>query len=395
MFLYKRYIRFGITAIFAVATLTAGAQEEQPAPPRQKGVMGLARKVMNFLDTMAVSGIDTTYIAAPKLPWQVMTKLALNQSDVKMKSMASGSGMPSFGITSDILCEPRIRTDVSAAVGAWVGYRGYGIGLSKQVAGDKGFYLVLTAMGGRYGANIRFHNFKTNNPQVRFRYDTDEGPMDYREEVDLEFPISVNTVTADAYYMFNGKHFSYSAAYDQSMIQLRSAGSFIVGATYFSSSINYADNRNADMIFYMNDVGKIKQWQASLGVGYAYNYVPHRNWLISMMAMPNVSIFNRVKADRYSSNWKDVYLQYLGNPAEDDNLDFLLDSNKWEINHEGNVSSNSSLKLNVDVRLAVTYNIGRFFVAAYGTVTQNNANFDGNKTSNLSWYVNSFFGYRF
>ena len=60
MFLYKRYIRFGITAIFAVATLTAGAQEEQPAPPRQKGVMGLARKVMNFLDTMAVSGIDTT-----------------------------------------------------------------------------------------------------------------------------------------------------------------------------------------------------------------------------------------------------------------------------------------------------------------------------------------------
>lgn len=388
-------IRFHITVLLAATSLAVGAQNEQSAPPKQKGVIGFAHKVMNFLDTMAVSGIDTTYIAAPKLPWQVMTKLALNQSDVKMKSIVSGSGMSLLGITSDVLCEPRIRTDVSAAVGAWVGYRGYGIGLSKQVAGDKGFYLVLTAMGGRYGANIRFHNFKTNNPQVRFRYNTDEGLEDYSEEIDLGAPIKVNTVTADAYYMFNGKRFSYSAAYDQSMLQLRSAGSFIVGATYFSSSINYADNRNADMIFYMNDVGKMKQWQASLGVGYAYNYVPHRNWLISMMAMPNVSFVNHIKAYRYSSNRKENYIQFLGNPDDYDYLGFLLDDNQWKIMPENTVSRNSSLKLNVDVRLAVTYNIGRFFVAAYGTVTQHNSNYDGNKTRNLSWYVNSFFGYRF
>ena len=384
MFLYKRYIRFGITAIFAVATLTVGAQE-QHAPPKQKGIMGFARKVMNFLDTMAVSGIDTTYIAAPKLPWQVMTKLALNQSDVKMNASVAAAPFAPWGITSDVLCEQRIRTDVTSAVGAWVGYRGYGVGLSKQVAGDKGFYLVLTAMGGRYGANIRSHNFKTDNPRVKFSFDTEEGHEVEYPEVELESPINVKTITADAYYMFNGKRFSYSAAYDQSMYQLRSAGSFIVGATYFQSSIDYADNTNADLIFYMNNVGKIKQWQASLGVGYAYNYVPHRNWLISMMAMPTFTFVNHIKAERYGSNWKDSFLD------GDEDLDYEL----WKITPEGTVSRNSNMKLNIDLRLAATYNIGRFFVAAYGTLTQNNANFEGNKTRTLSWYVNSFFGYRF
>ena len=384
MFLYKRYIRFGITAIFAVATLTVGAQE-QHAPPKQKGIMGFARKVMNFLDTMAVSGIDTTYIATPKLPWQVMTKLALNQSDVKMNASVAAAPFAPWGITSDVLCEQRIRTDVTSAVGAWVGYRGYGVGLSKQVAGDKGFYLVLTAMGGRYGANIRFLNFKTDNPRVKFSFDTEEGHEVEYPEVELESPINVKTITADAYYMFNGKRFSYSAAYDQSMYQLRSAGSFIVGATYFQSSTDYADNTNADLIFYMNNVGKIKQWQASLGVGYAYNYVPHRNWLISMMAMPTFTFVNHIKAERYGSNWKDSFLD------GDEDLDYEL----WKITPEGTVSRNSNMKLNIDLRLAATYNIGRFFVAAYGTLTQNNANFEGNKTRTLSWYVNSFFGYRF
>ena len=57
----------------------------------------------------------------------------------------------------------------------------------------------------------------------------------------------------------NGSHYIYrhtdgidhqrqalflSAAYDQSAYQLRSAGSFIVGATYYYS-VNYAENRNA------------------------------------------------------------------------------------------------------------------------------------------------------
>lgn len=69
----------------------------------------------------------------------------------------------------------------------------------------------------------------------------------------------------------NGKHFSYSA-YDQSAYQLRSAGSFIVGATYYYS-VNYAENRNAEFILYVGDVGKAQQWQASIGMGDANCFV--------------------------------------------------------------------------------------------------------------------------
>ncbi len=93
----------------------------------------------------------------------------------------------------------------------------------------------------------------------------------------------MKTIIADGYYMFNGKKFSYAAAYDQSVIQKRSAGSLMAGLMYNYTDIDYAANSNGDLIYMMSGLGRIKLWQGSVGVGYAYNWVPARGLLVNLM----------------------------------------------------------------------------------------------------------------
>ena len=142
---------------------SASAQEKNGG----NGLLRFAKKITSFIDTMAVNGIDPNYISTPQKPWQVIAKSVVNQSDMKMKSTIDGSKYFE-DVPGEINWSPRILTTPSTAVGLWAGYRGYGIGYTKHVGGDDGFYFVLTAMGGRYGANVRFHNFKTNRPKVHF-----------------------------------------------------------------------------------------------------------------------------------------------------------------------------------------------------------------------------------
>ena len=377
----KLIYRFVCLAMMMFATISTLAQERKES----KGVVGFARKVMAFIDTMAVSGIDRSYIDIPKRPWQVIAKAVVNQGDMKLESTING-GRYFEGISGKMKWSPRILTKPSTAVGLWAGYRGYGLGYTKHTGGDDGYYFVLTAMGGRYGANIRWHNFKTSSPRLTVSgefSDWDKLTYDY----DLYSPISVKTVVADAYYMFNGKHFSYSAAYDQSALQLRSSGSLIVGATYYYSSVNYANDGNADFILVMGDVGKAQQWQASLGAGYAYNYVPMRNMLISVMAMPTVSLINHIKVHRYDSNYKDL--------ATDSETHEPMDNADMRLRDAGTATHNSNVRLNADIRLAVSYNFDPLFVCAYGTFNRFGYSNGENSGTLQSWYVNSSIGIRF
>jgi hypothetical protein len=112
----------------------------------------------------------------------------------------------------------------------------------------------------------------------------------------------VKTVIADGYYLFNGKKFSYAAAYDQSVIQKRSAGSLMAGLMYNYTNIDYATDSNGDIVYLMQGVGKVKLWQGSVGAGYAYNWVPARGLLVNIMAMPMLTFVNKLKVYGYETN---------------------------------------------------------------------------------------------
>lgn len=364
-------------------------------------VVSVVKKAGTFLDSMSVNGLNRNYIDAPKRPWQIILRGNINQSELKMfaKTDKAEDVMPLM--VGELTWEPRIKTVPSSYIGFWAGYRGYGFGYSWNIGGDDGRILSFGATGGSYGVNLRIHWFENDEPHVYLKgtllWDiTDEGemmfqPLEYDEIMEVGSPIKTRSLFLDGYYLFN-KKCSYAAAYDQSVIQKRSAGSLMAGAMYFYSNTEYDADINADMIMLMNDIGRIRSWQASAGVGYIYNWVPAKGLLISAMAIPMVTFYNHHKMYLFDSNLKDA----MQNEGWVDALD--IPDGDYKIrraDQNPEISKNSNIQLNFDARLSITYEWNeRLFINAYGQF----GNFRY-KTDHISgrlndWYVNAALGIR-
>ena len=355
----------------------------------QGGLVSLVKKVGTKLDSMAVRGVDRRYIEAPERPWQVIARGNVNQTVVSMKARGEIGG-------EAYDANPYMKTTPSQYVGLWAGYRGYGMGYTVNVGGDEGSYLTFGAMGGAYGINVRIHSFENYNPN--FNLSSDMIPEEYEDawkEVHLTDPIHVRTVMADGYYLFNGKRFSYAAAYDQSVVQKRSAGSLMAGLMYNYTHIDYASDSNGDIVYMMQGLGRVKLWQGSVGAGYAYNWVPARGLLVNVMAMPMLTFVNKIKAYGYATNIEELmsHENFWDPDLSDDEWDAWFDSNV-RITPMGDKTFNSGLSLGFDARMSLTYNFDRYFLCAYGQF--NNIRYRHNNTHGHvnDWFVNTSFGIR-
>lgn len=354
----------------------------------QGGVISLIKKVGTLIDTMSVRGVDRRYIEAPEKPWQLIVRGNVNQTIVSMNTKGVIEGM-------EYDAKPSLRTEPAQYVGMWAGYRGYGLGYTVNVGGDKGNYFTIGATGGSFGINVRIHSFDNSSPNLNLDSDilSDSNKDEWRE-VKLIDPIHVNTLIADGYYMFNGKKFSYAAAYDQSVIQKRSAGSLMAGLMYNYTNIDYSSKYNGDIIYLMEGLGRVKLWQGSVGVGYAYNWVPVRGLLINVMAMPMLTFVNKIKAYGYATNVEEL--------MEDPIFWSDISNEEWDewfyenlqITPMGDMTFNSGLTFSFDGRVSLTYNFGRCFFSAYGQF--NNIRYSHNSTSGYlnDWFVNTSFGIR-
>ena len=370
------------------------------------GVLGFLKKVGTFIDSMSVSGVDRRYIDAPEKPWQLILQGNLNQSDLKMNAVLDGKTMFSDD-WGDINWEPRIKTDLATYMGVWAGYRGYGLGYSRNTGGDKGSIFKLGAMGGAYGVNLRIHKFRTNEPTVHVAGYMPEW-NEYSFNYTLSNPIKVRLLTLDGYYLFNGKRFSYAAAYDQSVIQKRSAGSLMAGAMYYHSTMAYDEGQNADFILFMNDIGKMKQYQVSVGGGYAYNLVPCKGLLVSAMGMLMATVYNRLDVWRYNSNFRQMMLEKYVEPeetAEYDEPDVEMSEEDideymrktfsvWPMEKNPKVTQHSRMIPVINARLSVTYNLGNWFFNANAMLHDFRFKHESNKGSLTDWFVNASVGVR-
>lgn len=347
------------------------------------------KKVGTTIDSMSAKGLDRNYIDAPEKPWQLIAKGNVNQTIVSMNANGNILGV-------DYSARPYLRTQPSQYAGFWAGYRGYGIGYTVNVGGDKGSNLVFGATGGAYGINVRIHSFDNSNPSINLNSEllTKEEQKTWND-VQLIDPIHVRTVIADGYYMFNGKKFSYAAAYDQSVIQKRSAGSLMAGLMYNYTHIDYATDVNGDLVYLMHGLGKVKLWQGSAGVGYAYNWVPARGLLVNVMLMPMVTFVNKLKVFAYATNVSELM-------TDDRFWDDDISNEEWDewfysnvhITPMGDKTINSGISLGFDTRMSVTYNFGRYFISAYGQF--NNIRYRHQSTHGYlnDWFINTAFGLR-
>ena len=390
----------------------------------------LLTKVKAFVNRNVVHGVDTNYVKAPKQPWQVSIKSRVAQTDLQMHSTIDGGElfdgegiMPFLQGVGDMAMDSRIKTRVSTSVGVKVGYKGLSVSYSFPVGGDKSQNLTLRSVGKWYSLNLRWHKFKSNTMENHFsgaaksrsieNYDeetdkityTDWGePHQWDETFTENFvsPISIKTLIFDGFYIFNHKRFSYAAAYNQKTIQVRSAGSPLVGLMGYYADFDYADKRNAETIYWMDGIGRLRQYQLALGGGYAYNFVPAKGWLISAMAMPMVTLVNRTRINTYSTNFKEIantnlleliMLEILA--AQGVSVEGYEFADNYEIQSTGEFSRNNRVALNFTARLSVTYNWSRYFINANGQF--NNFNYRHNAMHGHlnDWYVNASVGVRF
>lgn len=371
------------------------------------GVLGFIKKVGTTIDSMTVRGVDRRYVDMPEKPWQVILQGNVNRSELNMDAMVDGKRLMK-DTNSDLDWAPRFSTPVSTYIGVWAGYRGYGFGYSKNVSGGDGRVFKFGLIGSSYGVSFRAHSFSTQKPTVDMSGYLPEWKnmtIDYQ----LQDPMRVRLMTFDGYYLFNGKHYSYTAAFDQSVIQRRSSGSPMVGGMYYHSTIDYSRGNNGDFIYLMNDIGKMKHYQLSLGGGYAYNWVPCKGLLVSGLGMVLLTVFNRLDVWHYNSKFRQKALEEDKDPdtlLEEANSLKNLDKAErdkqigdlfkiWPMEDNYYERQHSRVIPVIDARLSVTYNVGDWFFNANAQLYHFSFRYEENQGRLVDWHINASGGIRF
>ena len=359
-------------------SLSAAGQELETIdsiPPQENSptLMGRFHQVQQYLDHKAKSKVDPGYIEVPDKPWRIILRYKENGVDVDYEHSAD------FPATNERaewkLC---FEPPIASSVGFWVGYRGSGFSYSKSLTKNAGRYYSFSTTGAKYGFNFRLRRFKTEDANFSARGYKD-GQIDgepYDTAFSMPSPVWIRSVYVNGYYVFNGRRYSQAAAYNQSVIQRHSAGSFLLGATWYQSSFDYSDMANGYFMIFGDGVSRIKVHQANLGVGYGYNWVPLRGLVVNAMVMPTISVYNRVKVYKYDFNYYlapeepiDDYGEFnketktWANGKPDKPLTMLKkgDNNIYYWDEESETSY-SALHLNLDLRLGIAYNWSNYFI---------------------------------
>ena len=253
--------------------------------------------------------------------------------------------------------------------------------------------MSLNIASSSYGLNVRFRRFHYSNPVFEISNftvnGTNHGVLLPQQEVELQNPMKITSLVVDGFWIFNKRKFSYSAAYNQSTRQLRSAGSIIAGLMFyfqkydlkldFSSSIFSDRNENFGFLT-ANNIGGFEMYQGSIGLGYTYNWVPGRNWVINLTAMPVLTVVNKLHAHQIDLDFRDD-----GDVTEDD---FTLVEKEAKTNNGG-------VKLNLDLQMAAVYWHKDWFFKVTGQAHRFQGTYDLVTAKYFDWNAKASVGYTF
>lgn len=335
--------------------------------------MDRIHQLQQFLDDKAKKKVDPRYIEVPEKPWRMILRYKANMVNVDYDNSIDFPATNEYS-EWNLHFEPPVAT----SIGFWAGYRGTGLSFSLPLTKNAGRYFSISSTGAKYGFNFRLRRFNTSSATLSAT-DYKDGIRNgdgYHDEQELAAPVWIRSVYVNGYYVFNGRRYSQAAAYNQSVIQRRSAGSFLLGATWYQSSFDYSDISNFLFMMVGHGVHRIKVHQANIGFGYGYNFVPFRGLVINAMAMPTVSVYNRVKVYKYDFNFD------VTSPVTevDDYGEFDSETKTWAngkthkpfyMYKEGDLlgcwevdpeTTYTWLRLNLDLRLGIAYNWSRYFI---------------------------------
>ena len=231
-----------------------------------------AQSLMQRADSMLTrkyhkGDIDTAYIMRPKTKWTVTARMNVSGATIESEGMEEGRHFRS-----------EIEANRKATLSVGVSYLGFTLSAALNPAKLIGKYhdyeLNFNSYGRRFGFEIIYQDAKNFTGW----YDS-EGMERLYLPADM---LKVKTLNVNAFYVFNSRRFSYPAAFSQSYIQRRSAGSFLLAASGMGQHATL-DGEHAT---------KLKMTNIGLGAGYGYNYVPGRGWLLHISALPTFIVYS-------------------------------------------------------------------------------------------------------
>lgn len=290
---------------------------------------------------------DTAYIGRPDARWTI-----------KYRGNLSGADMRTTSVTDGVENRSRVTADCRGTLSMAVAYRGLGLGVAvnpAKFAGKcKDFEYNLNSYSNRYGFDVVFLSSKTYHG-----YKAADA-----ERIDIhKGQISQNALNLNFYYAFNYRRFSFPAAFSQSYIQKRSAGSWMIGASFDGSKTE------------LNDM-TIRLNEFAVGAGYAYNLVIARHWLCHLSALPTMTIYSHDYTKTLTS-------------ADEDNAPSATST----VRHDMKYHFPSAI---ITGRGAVVYSWRNKFAGATAVYNYSVAgNEDHLQVRRNKWRVRMFFGFRF
>lgn len=215
---------------------------------------------------------DTAYITRPKERWTVKMLGNLSGADIRTNTKEGG-----------VAYETKVMADFRGTLSMAVAYRGMGLSLSvnpaKLAGKNKDYELNLNSYSNRYGFDVVYLASKTYHGHMNLGSGRIEIPKGL---------ISQNALNLNFYYVFNNCRFSFPAAFSQSYVQKRSAGSLMVGASFDGSKTVVGTDVEHPSLQPIT----IRLNEFAVGAGYGYNLVAGKHLLFHLSALPTITVYS-------------------------------------------------------------------------------------------------------
>ena len=257
---YKRILSFLLLLVVAVPVV---AQSHDKV---------VRKRIDSLITARYFSGdYDTAYIGRPR-----------ERLTLKLRGNLSGSNFDIDRRIEGAVGRSRLGTDHKATISIGANYRGITVGLALNPASlsgrNKDYELNLNAYTNRYGIDVIYQASKTLSGNMTFN-----GTDLFLEKGMADMQV----LNINGYWAFSGRRFSYPAAFTQSYVQKRSAGSWLVGFSYMGGRLKTTDKKFEGAPDFRVFVGHF-----ALGGGYGYNLMLHKRLLLHLSVLPNLVVLN-------------------------------------------------------------------------------------------------------
>lgn len=224
--------------------------------------------------------VDSNYIYQQSMGFTPSLTMNFSRQRVRMTTTLEIEDMPLWDddfnpvldengneVYADLLISviEKMEEGLSRRAGVILGLGRMGAGWSVELSPDstqKSSTFLFSFRGNKWGLNINYLGFSQKMIQeARWTPEDTWGNADSYDTIMTGN--RVRRLTVDGYYVINTRRFAYPPGIAGNMVQLKSAGSWMLAGRYMQSDLNFN-----------NSMASFGMSQFSLGCGYSYTWVP-------------------------------------------------------------------------------------------------------------------------